>query len=234
MAIYYLEEDAEPGFPDPNVANEDGILATGGKLSIDWLLTAYGLGIFPWFNEEDPILWWSPDPRLILLPQEFKLSKSLKRVIKKKQFVVKLDHQFTEVIEACSKAPRGDQEGTWLTNEMKEAYIKLHERGVAHSVEVYEQDELVGGLYGVSLGKYFCGESMFFKKRDASKVALYYLCQELSKWGFHFIDGQVETAHLISLGAQNVARQDFLSILEEALTHPTCLGKWTKTIRDEF
>lgn len=230
MAIYYLEEDAEPGFPDPELANEDGLLATGGNLSIEWLLTAYGLGIFPWYDEHNPILWWSPNPRLLLQPQDFKLSKSLKRIIKKKEFEIRFDYCFEEVIQECSKAPRGEDDGTWLTPEMIQAYIQLHEFGAAHSLEVYEQNKLVGGLYGVSLGKAFFGESMFFKKRDASKVALYYLCQELSNWGFHFIDAQVETSHLISLGAKNMARNDFIVKLEKALEKPTCLGKWTKTL----
>jgi len=232
MAVYTLGN--EPGFPHPNLADKDGLLAIGGKLDIEWLINAYENGIFPWYNDENPILWWSPNPRLIFKPQDFHVSKSFKRVLKKHAFTVKLDHQFKNVIEACKNIPRKEEEGTWITDEMKEAYINLHHHGFAHSVEVYKQDELVGGLYGVSLGKAFFGESMFFKKRDASKVALYYLCRQLSKWGFHFIDAQVETDHLISLGAKKIPRPEFLIKLEQALNFPTCKGKWTKTIQHEF
>lgn len=232
MAVYALDQEAV--FPHPELADDEGLLAVGGQLSIAWLLAAYEQGIFPWFDESNPILWWSPNPRLLLYPNEFKLRKSLKRIIKQNRFTIRFDHRFREVIEECSKAPRGDDEGTWITAEMLEAYVDLHEYGAAHSLEVYEHNDLVGGLYGVSLGKAFFGESMFFKKRDASKVALYYLCQELSTWGFHFIDAQVETDHLLRLGAKKIPRKEFLSKLDEALKHPTCLGKWTKTIQNEF
>lgn len=232
MAVYALDQEAE--FPNPELANADGLLAVGGQLSIEWLMSAYGQGIFPWYDDSNPILWWSPNPRLVLYPNEFKLRKSFKRVLKQNRFEIKFDHQFRKVIEECAQIPRSEEEGTWITTEMLEAYVDLHEYGAAHSLEVYEQNELVGGLYGVSLGKAFFGESMFFKKRDASKVALYYLCQELGKWGFHFIDAQVETDHLLNLGAIKIPRKDFLSKLDVALTHPTCLGKWTKTIQNEF
>lgn len=228
MTVYALDQEAV--FPHPELADDEGLLAVGGQLNIEWLMAAYEQGIFPWFDETNPILWWSPNPRLLIYPSKFKLSKSLKRVIKQNKFEIRFDHQFREVIEECSKVPRGEDEGTWITEDMLEAYVDLHEYGAAHSMEVYEQNELIGGLYGVSLGKAFFGESMFFKKRDASKVALYYLCQELSKWGFHFIDAQVETDHLLSLGAEKIPRKDFLKKLDEALEHPTCLGKWTKTI----
>lgn len=228
MPVYQLNEVI--GFPDPSEANEDGLLAIGGDLSADRLVTAYSLGIFPWFNEDESILWWSPDPRLILEPEKFKLSKSLKRIIKKKDYEVLFDHDFKTVIENCAFTERKDEDGTWITNNMKEAFIDLHDKGLAHSVEVYEEGEIIGGLYGVSLGKAFFGESMFFKKNDASKVALYYLCQELKKWGFHFIDAQVETNHLLSLGAEKIDREDFLERLEIAQESLTCLGKWTKKI----
>lgn len=232
MAVYSLGNEAE--FPHPNLADDEGLLAVGGKLDIDWLLLAYENGIFPWYNEENPILWWSPNPRLIIDPHHFKVSKSFKRVLKKQPFSIKFDQNFEEVINHCKSNPRKGEEGTWITTEMKEAYINLHHYGYAHSVEVYEQGELVGGLYGVSMGKAFFGESMFFKKRDASKVALYYLCRELSKWNFHFIDAQVETDHLISLGAVKIPRTEFLKRLEKAMKFPTCKGKWTKTIHYEF
>mgnify|MGYP005839252395 CR=1 FL=1 len=232
MPVYSL--GSEPQFPHPNMANDEGLLAVGGKLDTDWLLLAYENGIFPWYNDENPILWWSPNPRLIIEPNAFKVSKSFRRVLKKRDFNIKFDHQFDKVINQCKTIPRNDEEGTWITDEMKEAYINLHQFGVAHSLEVYEQNLLIGGLYGVSLGKAFFGESMFFKKRDASKVALYYLCRELSKWDFHFIDAQIETEHLISLGAVKIPRTEFLNKLERALNHPTCQGKWTKTIENEF
>jgi len=232
MAVYSLGTEA--AFPHPNLADKDGLLAIGGKLEIDWLVLAYENGIFPWYNEDNPILWWSPDPRLIIRPNHFKVKKSFRRTLKKHNFTIKFDYQFEQVIETCKNIPRKEEDGTWITDEMQEAYINLHHHGLAHSLEVYEQDELVGGLYGVSLGKAFFGESMFFKKRDASKVALYYLCSELSKWNFHFIDAQVETDHLISLGAEKIPRTEFLSKLEQALIFPTCKGKWTKTIQDEF
>lgn len=232
MAVYSLGN--EPYFPHPNLADDEGLLAVGGKLEIDWLLTAYENGIFPWFNDENPILWWSPNPRLIIKPTEFKVSKSFRRVLKKKTFDIKFDNRFEEVIEKCKSTFRKEEEGTWITNEIKDSYINLHHHGFAHSVEVYEQEKLVGGLYGVSLGKAFFGESMFFEKRDASKVALYYLCKELSKWNFHLIDAQVETDHLLSLGAKKIPRTEFLTKLEQALNYPTCQGKWTKNIEHEF
>lgn len=232
MAVYALDQEAE--FPNPELADADGLLAVGGKLSIEWLMTAYAQGVFPWYDDINPILWWSPDPRLVLYPKEFKLRKSLRRVLKQRRFEIRFDHQFRKVIEECAQIPRAEEQGTWITSEMLKAYVDLHEYGAAHSLEVYEKNELVGGLYGVSLGKAFFGESMFFKKRDASKVALYYLCKELRKWGFHFIDAQVETDHLISLGAEKITRTLFLEKLDEALKQPTCLGKWTKTIQHEF
>jgi len=228
MPVYQLNN--EIAFPNPNDANKDGLLAIGGDLSAERIITAYSLGIFPWFNEDESILWWSPNPRLILKPQNFKLSKSLKRVIKKNNLSVYFDKQFEEVIDHCAKIPRENEDGTWITQNMKAAYIDLYEKGLAHSVEVYEGENMIGGLYGVSLGKAFFGESMFFKKNDASKVALYYLCQELIKWGFHFIDAQVETDHLISLGAENIDREDFLERLQNAQESLTCMGKWTKKI----
>ncbi len=232
MAVFLTSDT--PAFPHPENANPDGLLAIGGKLDIQWLITAYEQGIFPWFDDENPILWWSPNPRIVLFPQDFKLSKSLRRVIKQKKFEVRFDSCFSQVIENCAITPRQDNPGTWITSEVKRAYTDLHEFGIAHSVEVFDKDKLVGGLYGVSLGKAFFGESMFFLQRDASKLSLYYLCQELSRWGFHFIDAQVETSHLMSLGAVKMERSHFLQILETATNHPTCLGKWTKTIQHEF
>lgn len=232
MGVCILGDQVD--FPHPKMANEEGLLAVGGKLDIDWLIAAYEKGIFPWYTESSPILWWSPDPRLILYPADYKVSKSFKRILKKSNFEVKFDHQFEEVIHQCQSARRKEEGGTWITDEMKEAYIQLHNFGIAHSVEVYEHDKLAGGLYGLSFGKAFFGESMFFKKRDASKVALYYLCCELNNWDFHFIDAQVETNHLISLGAVKIPRSEFLLKLKQAINFPTCKGKWTKTIQYEF
>jgi len=232
MPVYQLNE--EIAFPDPEDANADGLLAVGGDLSSDRLLVAYSLGIFPWFDEHSPILWWSPNPRLILEPHKLKVSKSFRRVLRQKKYRVVFDHHFDEVIHECAHTSRKHEEGTWITNEMEDAYIDLFHQGIAHSVEVYDDIELVGGLYGLSLGKAFFGESMFFKKRDASKVALYYLCSELKKWGFHFIDAQVETDHLLSLGAEKISRTDFLRRLDGALASPTCKGKWIKNIQYEF
>ena len=228
MPVFQLNE--EIAFPDPREANEDGLLAIDGDLSPERIIMAYGLGIFPWFNEGSDILWWSPNPRLILEPSKFKLSKTLKRKLRKEDYTVYFDTNFEEVIQNCAKTTRKDEEGTWITNGMQAAYINLYKLGLAHSVEVYEGDKMIGGLYGLSLGKAFFGESMFFKKNDASKVALYYLCQELGKWGFHFIDAQVETDHLISLGAEKIERDDFLERLDLSQEIPTCKGNWTKKI----
>lgn len=224
MPVYSLDERII--FPDPNFADESGLLAVGGDLSPKRLMLAYSQGIFPWYAEDEPIMWWSPDPRMIIFPDELKISKSLKQTINNKQFEIKFDTLFEEVISNCSKAPRPDQDGTWITEEMKQAYINLHQLGYAHSVETYLNGELVGGLYGISLGKAFFGESMFFKKRDASKIALYFLIQKLKEWDFHFIDAQVETEHLKSMGAQLISREEFLISLNTALNFPTIQGKW--------
>ncbi len=224
MPVYALDERII--FPDPNLANESGLLAVGGDLSPERLMLAYSQGIFPWFSEDDPIMWWSPDPRMILYPDNLKVSKSLRQTINKEEFEVKLDTQFEKVISNCSKAPRSDQDGTWITKEMKNAYITLHKLGLAHSVETYYNNKLVGGLYGISFGKAFFGESMFFHRRDASKIALYFLVQKLKELDFHFIDAQVETEHLKSMGAQLISRKEFLISLNNALNYPTIQGKW--------
>lgn len=226
MAVYQLTEDL--GFPDPELANSDGLLAIDGDLSTKRILLAYSQGIFPWYSEGSRILWWSPDPRLILYPSKLKVSKSLSRTLKSKKFNCKFDTNFEAVIRACAEIPREEDNGTWLLDEMIEAYIKLHKLGYAHSVETYFENELVGGLYGLSLGKSFFGESMFFKKSDASKVALLYLCQQAEAMGFYFIDAQVETKHLIKMGAEKVSRSFFLDLLDKALEYPTCRGYWTK------
>lgn len=199
--------DDEYEFPDPYSATDGGLLAWGGDLSEDRLLKAYRSGIFPWYNENDPILWWSPNPRLLLFPQEFKISKSLKK--SRKKFSIKYNTNFEKVISTCKEL----REDTWISEEMKEAYISLHVKGYAKSIECYQEDKLVGGLYGVQIGSIFCGESMFSTVSDASKVALWELCDIMQNNGGDFIDCQMSTDHLIGLGAQVANREDFLNML---------------------
>lgn len=214
-------------FPDPLQADDEGLVAVGGELSPEYLISAYAQGVFPWFSEEHPIMWWSPNPRLILIPEEFKLRKSLRQVINNRKFNIKVDTNFTAVIENCSRIPRPEQDGTWITEGMKEAYIKMHELGLAHSFEAYnKKSELVGGLYGISLGKAFFGESMFFIERDASKVALFYLVEFCKEKGFHFIDAQQSTSHMISLGAKAISRESFLILLNKSIQFTTLKEKW--------
>jgi leucyl/phenylalanyl-tRNA--protein transferase len=213
-------------FPEPDKADPDGLVAIGGNLSVNTLIKAYSQGIFPWYGEEMPILWWCPDPRLVLFPEKFKISKSLRQTIKRNKYIVKIDKSFEKVIENCALSKRKGQEGTWITNEMKEAYIQLFKVGYAHSFETYYYNELVGGLYGVSLGRTFYGESMFYKMSDASKVALYYLVERLKKWKFHFIDAQQSTQHMKMLGAEEISRVEFLRILKVSLKEPTITGTW--------
>jgi leucyl/phenylalanyl-tRNA--protein transferase len=213
-------------FPDPRTADPDGLLAAGGDLSIESLLTAYSKGIFPWYDKHSPILWWSPDPRLVLFPEKFIISESLKQRIRSGQYNVLIDYDFEQVISQCAAVKREGQDGTWITREMTSAYIQLHEEGYAHSFETYHEGRLVGGLYGVSLGRAFFGESMFYHMRDASKVALHALVNWARKHDIHFIDAQQSTSHLISLGAEEIPREDFLSMLERALGYKTLRGKW--------
>lgn len=198
-------------FPDPKLASKEGIVAWGGDLSPARLIQAYKNGIFPWYNKEDPILWWSPNPRLIMELDDFKLSKSLKKSIKK--FNYKFDTNFENVVRMCATIKRADDTGTWIQDEIIQAYTKLHQMGIAHSVESYYKGELVGGLYGIVVGKVFCGESMFAKKTDASKAAYATLVKHLKHWGYDFIDCQVPTQHLKSLGAKEITRDEFLQKL---------------------
>ena len=200
-------------FPHPNDANEDGILAWGGDLNPSRLLRAYQNGIFPWYGANDPIIWWSPDPRLIMELDDFKLSRSLKKSMKK--FTYAFDTNFIEVMRKCATTPREGQNGTWIQEDIIEAYSVLHGMGIAHSVETYFNEELVGGLYGIVVGKVFCGESMFSHKSDASKAAYAALIKHLKEWGYSFVDCQVPTEHLKSLGAKEVARDYFLNRLFE-------------------
>lgn len=213
-------------FPHPLRADDDGLLAIGGDLSVERLLLAYSNGIFPWFSNGSPILWWFTHPRMVLFPDKMKISASLKQTINSKKFTVTFDQCFREVIGNCAKAPRHGENGTWITPEMKKAYTKLHLEGYAHSVETWFEGELAGGLYGVSLGRVFYGESMFFKVRDASKVALYYLVQFLKSLDFMVIDAQQDTPHLRKLGAELVQGREFLKILERSAKFPTLKGSW--------
>ena len=215
MPVFRLTEDLL--FPPPALAEKDGLLAMGGDLSRDRILLAYSMGIFPWYSEGSPVLWWSPDPRLVLIPEELKISRSLSQVIKKGIFSVTMDTAFNRVIRNCAEINRKGQQGTWITEEMLGAYISLHSAGYAHSVESWQSGDLVGGLYGIALGKAFFGESMFAIKSNASKVAFVTLVQYLKKLNFSFIDCQVTTEHLKSLGAKEVSRKKFLQILKKAL-----------------
>lgn len=224
MPIFRLVEDIV--FPPPDYADPSGLIAVGGDLSSDRLLEAYRVGIFPWYSEDQPILWWSPDPRLVLDLDQFKISRSLGKTLRRRVFQVTFDRVFEEVIAACATVPREDQSGTWITPDMREAYIRLHGLGYAHSVEAWLEGKLVGGLYGVSLGKAFFGESMFHRHTDASKVALAILVEKLRSWSFHFIDAQMSTEHMCRLGGQEISRRIFLKKLQSALRHPTKRGKW--------
>ncbi|MGD9993515.1 MAG: leucyl/phenylalanyl-tRNA--protein transferase [Salinivirgaceae bacterium] len=224
MPIYQLPK--EPIFPHPNEATPDGLLAIGGDLSPQRLIAAYATGIFPWFGAEDPILWWSPNPRMVLFPEKFKVSKSLKQTLRSHKYTVTTDSAFEQVIANCRNIFRSDQNGTWITQDIEDAYIELHRMGLAHSFETWQNKQLVGGLYGISLGNSFFGESMFHKANDASKVAFYYLSALAADWGFQFIDCQIPNPHLASLGAEEISRDDFLDLLHAALLNETRRGTW--------
>lgn len=213
-------------FPDPRLASDEGLLAYGGDLSSHRLLFAYKKGIFPWYSIDDPILWWSPNPRLLLYPSKFKVRKSFGRVLRSGKFSVTFDKHFSEVITHCATVFRGGQESSWIVDEIIEAYTRLHEEGFAHSVEVHKDGKLVGGLYGVAFGKAFFGESQFSLVSDASKVAFKALSDVLGSRGYDFIDCQMKTDHMISLGAEVVERDLFLDSLELAIEKPTDVGSW--------
>jgi leucyl/phenylalanyl-tRNA---protein transferase len=193
---------------DPN-----GLLAAGGELTAERLIDAYRSGIFPWYSDDQPLLWWSPDPRMVLVPSEVKISRSLGKRLHKQDFEIRVDSAFTTVMRACA-APRDGQAGTWITDDMVAAYRELHRRGLAHSVETWIDGQLAGGLYGVALGRMFYGESMFTRATDASKIALAHLAKQLTRWQFGLIDCQMNTAHLASLGAREIARADFVRQLK--------------------
>ena len=200
-------------FPSPEQASAEGIVAVGGDLQPERVMLAYRKGIFPWFESDDFLLWWSPDPRMVLFPDRLKISKSMRTVLRKKQFEVTFNKAFDQVVEACAKVKRFGQNGTWITPGLMEVYSTLHTQGHAHSVEVWEEGSLVGGLYGIDLGTVFCGESMFSKSSNASKVALIFLVKELKKNKYELIDCQVPTQHLASMGAEPISRTEFLTFL---------------------
>ncbi len=213
-------------FPPPAYADPNGLLAVGGDLSPERLLLAYENGIFPWYSKGEPILWWSPEPRFVLYPNELKISKSMKQVLRSNKFTVSYDQEFHAVISQCRQMPRKDQPGTWITAEMIQGYCELHKQGFAHSVEVWHEGELAGGLYGVSLGKCFFGESMFTRVSNASKTGFITLVRHLHVLGFDLIDCQVHTHHLQSFGARHIPREQFLSILFNSLQTPPIQGNW--------
>ena len=210
----------ESALVEPN-----GLLAAGGDLSPQRLLDAYAHGIFPWFNEDDPILWWSPDPRMVLFTGELHVSRSLRRVLRSGTLAITLDRAFEEVMLGCAE-PRADQDGTWITGEMMAAYARLAQLGFAHSVEVWHDGALAGGLYGVAIGRVFFGESMFSRRTDASKVALAGLTQQLARWEFTLIDCQMSTPHLASLGAREIPRAQFLHLLAQGAAQPAVPSPW--------
>lgn len=226
-APYWLNPYDPDDFPDVSLAlrEPDGLLAVGGDLSVERLLAAYRRGIFPWYSEDQPILWWSPDPRSVLFPGKLHVSRSLMKTLRRGKFEVLMDQKFSEVIDACS-TPRNDDLGTWITDEMREAYIRLHNAGYAHSVECYFNGNLVGGLYGVAIGKVFFGESMFSRINDASKAAFVYLVRFLEQHQYGIIDCQIRTAHLDRFGAELIPRHKFTEILDQYCTQPGIPGPW--------
>ena len=223
MPVFRLSE--EHIFPPVELAEPDGLLAVGGDLSEGRLIEAYSRGIFPWYSKKMPIMWWSPDPRFVILPGGLKVSRSMKQVIRRNTFKITFDRSFRQVINSCSRAKRRNQ-GTWITKDMIEAYIKLHESGYAHSVEAWQKGTLAGGLYGISLGRSFFGESMFSDASNSSKAAFIVLAQVLFASGFSIIDCQVHTGHLESLGAEFIGRDEFIKIVNNSLKHETLRGSW--------
>lgn len=225
MPVHILSKD--PIFPSPEDAEENGLLAVGGDLTKERLLAAYALGVFPWYTKGSPLLWWSPDPRLILFPGEISVSRSLKQTVRKGVYTITMDKAFGNVIRACATVSGRREEGTWITPEMINAYTELHTSGYAHSVESWYDNKLVGGLYGVALGGAFFGESMFSRMPDASKAAFVGLTEQLKAWDFRFIDCQITTRHLLSFGAREISRKEFLTLLQDALKIPFRSGLWS-------
>jgi leucyl/phenylalanyl-tRNA--protein transferase len=225
MTVFALPP--QPVFPDPANADEDGLLAVGGDLSPKRLLMAYGQGIFPWYSENTPILWWSPDPRLILEPAGIHVPQRLERILRQGRFRFTLDSAFERVITLCADTPRRGARGTWIVPEMLAAFCRLHELGFAHSIEAWSGQTLVGGLYGVALGRVFFGESMFYRQPDASKAGLVTLVRALERVGFTLFDCQQTTAHMVRFGGFEVRREEFLIRLQRALEMPSLRGLWS-------
>lgn len=234
MPIYRLSADL--AFPAPQLADGSGLLAVGGDLSAERLLLAYSNGIFPWPVRHFPLAWFSPDPRFVVTPEDVHVGKNLRKTIRRETFQVTMDMAFSRVIRACALTPRNHEDGTWITEEMIEAYQQLHRLGFAHSVEAWQGERLVGGLYGISIGSMFCGESMFYRVSDASKVCFALLATQLRRWRFRLIDCQVYTDNLARFGAWDMARQDFLGILRKTIHEPTRRETWRmdEDIVDEF
>jgi len=224
MPVYALTNELR--FPDPERANRDGLLAVGGDLRVERLLLAYQLGIFPWYDENSPILWWSPPRRCVMTPTSFHASHSLQRTLRQGQFSVTFDQDFPAVIRACAATRIADGQGTWIVPAMIDAYCALHEAGFAHSAEAWKDGQLAGGIYGVSLGRAFFGESMFTHITNGSKVAFATLAKKLAEWDFSLIDCQITNPHLQRLGSYEISRKEFLQQLAQALTFPTRRGKW--------
>lgn len=224
MPVYRLPESHL--FPPPDHAEPDGLLAVGGDLHPRRVLMAYAQGIFPWYSEDDPILWFSPDPRFVMEPGALHVGRSLKKRIRRGDYEIRLDTAFTEVIRACRAAWRPGQSGTWITDDMEDTYNELHRMGFAHSAEAWQDGELVGGLYGVAIGRVFSGESMFAQASDASKVAFVWLVRQLAHWNFDLVDCQIETEHLTRFGAQPMPRTDFLDRLNAGLRQPRQTMPW--------
>jgi leucyl/phenylalanyl-tRNA--protein transferase len=227
--ILTVLDPANPDQPFPPASSAlktpDGLLAIDGCLSAQRIINAYRHGIFPWFSPGEPILWWSPNPRLVLYPDNLIISRSLAKTIRRNKFTITIDQAFPEVINACAKT-RDTQEGTWISDDMKQAYNRLHQQGIAHSIETWNNQTLVGGLYGLALGQVFFGESMFYKQSDASKVAFVYLAQQLKNWHYKLIDCQVRTDHLLSLGAKEIPREQFLLHLDLLCDKSPCHKAW--------
>ncbi len=234
ISLQWLDPDSSAEFPPLQTAltEPDGLLAAGGDLSLERLIRAYQSGIFPWYSPGEPVLWWSPDPRFVLDPEQLKISRSLAKNVRNTAFEVRMDSAFEQVISACETQPRKDQPGTWITDEMRQAYIDMHKAGQAHCVECWDGDELVGGLYGIHTGQVFCGESMFSRASNASKIALVHLCRFLQLHGFKLIDSQVYTEHLQRLGAKMIARDDYIKVLQQP--HEVEMPANWKDLFDEF
>jgi len=229
MPVFRLTREID--FPPPHLASPEGLLGVGGDLSVQRILTAYAQGIFPWFSQGDPVLWWSPDPRMVLFPGELHVSRRMARVLRNSGYRVTLDRAFDRVITGCS-IPREDGFGTWITPDMTQAYMRLHREGYAHSLEVWDGKDLAAGIYGLSLGRCFFGESMFSRRPYASRFGFIHLVRWLNTMGFTLIDCQVETAHLKSFGARNIPRREFLKRLNNCVRDHTLRGNWGRRFGD--